>query len=110
MGERIAVVLVNPSEHDGKSVVMYSHNGGVNHGFIDVVRAWLKSLPPCPKNCSGPIDRREVSALIPAFLQSPYGCMVDRVFAKYERVPWLDWGFWEINVITLEAEEVPRGE
>src|SRR4030042_1078164 len=114
MGERIAVVLVRPSGRYGlpweypkeKSVVMYSQWGGDEHGLRNAVQRWLKELPQPPKNGGGPIDRREPDALIPAFLQSRAGSMVDRIFPAYGKVPFLDWGFWEIDTITGKAKKV----
>ena len=115
MGERIAVRLYRPKGQYGSigfeypeeiSAVMYSHWGGLDYGFLHCIQAWLKSLPPVPDNGQGPIDRREPSALLPAFLRSECGSMVDRIIEPYKNPPLLDWGYWEVDTATGKARKV----
>jgi len=105
MSERIAIRFVNKEEGIyGKSVVLYSHNGDI---FVrDIGQEWIKNLPPKTENYSDPITRREVSALVPEFMKSEFGYLIDRIHSPDTIYTNLNHGFWEIDVFTGKATEI----
>ena len=91
------------AEPEERGVVMYSHNGGIDYGFLRQVQAWLKKLPPLDEKFSDPTTRREPSALVPQFIADPQTWGVDRLTDSTTQYGWLDWGFWEVDVFTGKA-------
>jgi hypothetical protein len=115
MGERIAVRFVRKAgkhlgpelweEPEEKSVVIYSHWGGDDYALRNRAQRWVKHLPTQGSGINDPSSRREPSALIVEFVQTEGREFVDRLLPDMKSGKGLDWGLWEIDVITGEARK-----